>query len=132
MGQIRLFLAFWFSITPPRTPVMDRPPCWPEGRPCPNNCAYQLAERTVYNLTPLYGQWAGWRMAGRVLVSPDGDRIRNGRATFGARCQGQNQSTIDACDRRPPACPGAIRRLRPGRLLPQLALCSPRQAVGDG
>lgn len=54
---------------------MDRPPCWPEGQPCPNNCAYQLAERTIYNLTPLYGQWAGWRMAGRVLVSPDGDRI---------------------------------------------------------
>lgn len=32
-------------------------------------------DRTVHNLTPLYGPWSGWRMAGRVLVSPDGDRI---------------------------------------------------------
>lgn len=54
---------------------MDRPPCWPEGQSCPNPCAYQLIERSVYNKTPLYGQWAGWRMAGRCLVSPDGDRI---------------------------------------------------------
>lgn len=32
-------------------------------------------ERIVYNRTPLYGPWTGWRMAGRNLVSPDGDRI---------------------------------------------------------
>jgi len=32
-------------------------------------------ERVVYNRTPLYGPWAGWRMAGRDLVSSDGDRI---------------------------------------------------------
>lgn len=32
-------------------------------------------DRIVYNITPLYGPWAGWRMAGRVLVSPDRDRI---------------------------------------------------------
>lgn len=42
---------------------------------CPNTCASQLHERLVHNNTPLYGPWAGWRMAGRVLVSPDGDRI---------------------------------------------------------
>ena len=32
-------------------------------------------ERVVHNITPLFGPWAGWRMAGRELVSPDGDRI---------------------------------------------------------
>jgi hypothetical protein len=32
-------------------------------------------ERVVHNRTPLFGPWAGWRMAGRDLVSPDGDRI---------------------------------------------------------
>ncbi|NLC36801.1 MAG: hypothetical protein GX772_10235 [Alcaligenaceae bacterium] len=32
-------------------------------------------DRTVHNVTPLYGPWAGWRMAGRVLISPDRDRI---------------------------------------------------------
>jgi len=32
-------------------------------------------ERVVENRTPLYGPWAGWRMAGRDLVSPDKDRI---------------------------------------------------------
>lgn len=54
---------------------MDRPPCWPDGQPCPNPCAQAHHDRTVHNLTPLHGPWAGWRMAGRVLVSPDGDRI---------------------------------------------------------
>ena len=65
---------------------MDRPPCWPEGQSCPNHCAYQLAERTVYNLTPLYGQWAGWLMAGRVLVSPDGDRKTSSASRSAAYC----------------------------------------------
>jgi uncharacterized protein DUF3653 len=32
-------------------------------------------ERIVHNRTPLYGPWSGWRMAGKDLVSPDGDRI---------------------------------------------------------
>ena len=36
-------------------------------------------ERIVYNKTPLYGPWTGWRMAGRELVSPEGDRINPGR-----------------------------------------------------
>ena len=54
---------------------MDRPPCWPEGQACPNACAEQLRTRVIRNQTPLYGEWAGWRMAGRNLVSPDGDRI---------------------------------------------------------
>ena len=31
--------------------------------------------RVVHNHTPLHGPWAGWRMAGRDLVSPDGYRI---------------------------------------------------------
>ena len=30
--------------------------------------------RVVHNKTPLYGPWAGWRMAGSWLVSPDGIR----------------------------------------------------------
>ncbi|WP_140908725.1 DUF3653 domain-containing protein [Cognatiluteimonas lumbrici] len=55
--------------------MQTRPPCWPESRPCPNECAHQLYERTVHNLTPLHGRWAGWRLAGRELVAPDGDRI---------------------------------------------------------
>jgi len=54
---------------------MQRPPCWPEGQPCPNACAEQYRNRVIRNQTPLYGEWAGWRMAGRCLVSPDGDRI---------------------------------------------------------
>lgn len=57
-------------------------PCWPEGQTCPNNCAFQLLERTVYNKTPLHGSWAGWRMAGCCLVSPDGDRISPERLRF--------------------------------------------------
>lgn len=54
---------------------MKHPPCWPDGQTCPNDCAGQLYDRTIYNKTDLHGAWNGWRMAGRVLVSPDGDRI---------------------------------------------------------
>ena len=54
---------------------MNRPPCWPDDQPCPNPCAGSHYERTVYNRLHLYGPWAGWRFAGQVLVSPDGDRI---------------------------------------------------------
>lgn len=52
-----------------------RPPCWPLGRPCPNPCAAALHDRVVYGKTPLYGPWQGWRLAGRVLVSPVRDRV---------------------------------------------------------
>lgn len=54
---------------------MSRPPCWPNGQACPNHCAEAHFERTVHNITPLAGPWAGWRMAGKDLVGPDGARI---------------------------------------------------------
>lgn len=54
---------------------MKRPPCWPDGQPCPNGCAAALHDRIAHNQTTLFGPWAGWRMAGRDLVAPDGDRI---------------------------------------------------------
>lgn len=52
-----------------------RPPCWPDGESCPNSCAWQLLDRTVYNVTPLYGPWSGWRMAGHRLIAPSGEWI---------------------------------------------------------
>lgn len=55
---------------------MDRPPCWPDTEPaCPNSCAAALYDRLVYGKQHLTQEWRGWRLAGRVLVSPDGDRI---------------------------------------------------------
>ena len=53
----------------------QRPPCWRPGSLCPNDCAAQMHQRIAYNCTPLYGPWAGWRMAGARLVSPHGDWI---------------------------------------------------------
>lgn len=45
-------------------------------------CHYCKAEsteahalRVIYNHSALHAEWAGWRMAGRWLVSPKGDRI---------------------------------------------------------
>lgn len=52
-----------------------RPPCWPAGCPCPNPCAAALHDRVIYAKTPLHGPWEGWRLAGRVLVSPRRDRV---------------------------------------------------------
>lgn len=54
---------------------MKRPPCWPDRTPCPNACAQALYDREVYNRQHLPAPWNGWRLAGRVLVSPEGDRI---------------------------------------------------------
>lgn len=54
---------------------MTRPPCWPEGKPCPNWCADERYQRTVYNRHHLPAPWDGWRFAGRDLVTPGGDRI---------------------------------------------------------
>ncbi|WP_432277815.1 DUF3653 domain-containing protein [Lysobacter stagni] len=57
------------------TTIDPRPPCWPEGQRCPNDCAAQQFERHVHNRLSLTGPWAGWRFAGRDLVAPDGQRI---------------------------------------------------------
>jgi hypothetical protein len=54
----------------------ERPPCWPRGKSCPNNCAAQLYQRVIHNDTPLHGPWEGWKMRGAFLVSPGGERIR--------------------------------------------------------
>lgn len=32
-------------------------------------------QRVVYNKTALHGDWTGWRMAGRFLIAPGGQRI---------------------------------------------------------
>lgn len=57
----------------------DSTPCWPDGERCPNPCAAAHYDRTVHNLTSLAGPWAGWRLAGRELVSPDGQRFTTER-----------------------------------------------------
>jgi len=57
------------------TETANRPPCWPAGQPCPNNCAAQVRDMIALNHCRLHGPWAGWRLAGRELVSPDGVRL---------------------------------------------------------
>lgn len=52
-----------------------RPPCWQAGEPCPNACAEALRDQLVHNHVSLNGPWAGWRLAGRELVAPTGERI---------------------------------------------------------
>lgn len=58
-----------------------RPPCWPAGTQCPNDCAAALHDRVTRNHVALSGPWAGWRLAGRDLVAPDGQRINPQRLT---------------------------------------------------
>ncbi|QHQ28259.1 putative phage-related protein [Xanthomonas albilineans] len=52
-----------------------RPPCWEVGKPCPNHCAQAHARHIIDNHVELHGPWAGWRLAGRDLVAPTGERI---------------------------------------------------------
>lgn len=53
---------------------MDVPPCFVPGQPL-NPCARQLYAWEVNGKGWLPADWAGWRLAGRYLVSPDGDRV---------------------------------------------------------
>lgn len=57
---------------------LSKPPCHQIGTK-PNACAFARYDRVVNNTTPLYGEWDGWRMAGRELVAPNGVRFRPGR-----------------------------------------------------
>jgi len=52
-----------------------RPPCWDAGQPCPNSCAHDVYRRVVDNHVELSGPWRGWRLAGRDLIAPSGERI---------------------------------------------------------
>ena len=56
-----------------------RPPCWPAATPCPNPCAAQVRDQITRNHVRLHGPWAGWRLAGRDLVGPDGDLLSPAR-----------------------------------------------------
>lgn len=42
---------------------------------CKQESSEAHALRVIYNHTTLHAEWAGWRMAGRWLVSPIGERI---------------------------------------------------------
>jgi len=59
--------------------IDHRPPCWPAGKPCPNSCARDHARHVLDNHVQLHGPWAGWRLAGRDLVAPSGERIAERR-----------------------------------------------------
>ena len=52
-----------------------RPPCWPSDGSRPNACTLAHADHILRNHVELRGPWAGWRLAGRELVSPDGLRL---------------------------------------------------------
>lgn len=47
------------------------PRCWH----CKAETTPEHYARVVYGTGPLYGPWAGWRIAGRFLVAPDGKRL---------------------------------------------------------
>ena len=59
---------------------MMRPPCLSPGAPM-NECASARYASQVHNHVDLTGPWAGWRLRGRDLVSPDGERISPQRLT---------------------------------------------------
>ncbi|HEY1070074.1 MAG TPA: DUF3653 domain-containing protein [Thermomonas sp.] len=52
----------------------ERRPCHVAGKN-PPPCALAHYRRVIDNHAALHGPWSGWRLAGRDLVSPDGERI---------------------------------------------------------
>lgn len=49
-----------------------QPPCW---GPNPNPCALAHLDHVQRNHVALHGPWTGWRLAGRELVAPTGERL---------------------------------------------------------
>ena len=78
---------------------------WPA---LPDPCAAALHDRTVYNRQHLGGPWTGWCIAGRELVSPDGDRISPERMR-GILWRQQTEARRDAAQAR--------RKKRVGRMV---------------
>jgi hypothetical protein len=60
-------------------------------------------ERVVHNRMPLFGSWSGWRMAGRELVSTDGDRIMARRLAGILWAERSRQRILKTLPPRPPA-----------------------------
>lgn len=50
------------------------PPCIRPGKTI-NPCARRLYDEKVLGHVDLAAEWSGWKLRGRWLVSPDGDRI---------------------------------------------------------
>lgn len=51
-----------------------QPPCLSPGVPM-NDCARNLYAEKVLGHVDLSADWSGWRLRGRWLVSPEGERI---------------------------------------------------------
>lgn len=51
-----------------------QPPCVVPGSRL-NDCAGRLYQEKVLGHVDLAADWAGWRIRGRWLISPEGDRI---------------------------------------------------------
>lgn len=51
-----------------------QPPCVMPKQPL-NPCARRLYAEKVIGHVDLAAEWAGWRLRGRWLISPEGDRI---------------------------------------------------------
>ena len=51
-----------------------QPPCIMPKHPV-NDCARRLYAEKVLGHVDLAADWAGWRLRGRWLISPEGDRI---------------------------------------------------------
>lgn len=73
----RLHRSEHFRMTPYDS--HRQPPCWPSDGTRPNLCALAHADHILRNHVDLHGPWAGWRLAGRDLVSPEGQRLSEGR-----------------------------------------------------
>ena len=55
-------------------PTTMQPPCVTPGNKL-NECASRLYQEKVPGHVDLSADWAGWRLRGRWLISPDGQRI---------------------------------------------------------
>ena len=73
---------------------MERPPCFETLGV--TDCLRRQHDWLVYGNGPLFGAWAGWRIAGAELVGPERQRIHINRVSAVMR--------MDEAARRPRQC----------------------------
>jgi Phage protein len=56
----------------------EAPPCVRLGEPM-NHCAKAHYKEEILHHVDLRGNWQGWKIRGKDLISPDGDRISTER-----------------------------------------------------
>ena len=89
-----------------------QPPCLVPDTPM-NDCARRLYQEKVLGHVDLAADWAGWKLRGKWLISPDGERI-NPLRLRGILFREDGEKRVSIATRRRSGLQGVVVELREG------------------